>query len=68
MKGCPQWTTQLFIEGEPGNDRDGVFGEIGDAQAQASVTVDFAPVKDSRIGELAARFDIVLGLTPVDQH
>jgi hypothetical protein len=25
--------------------------------------VDFTPVKDSRIGELAARFDIVLGVT-----
>jgi hypothetical protein len=28
------------------------------------VTVDFTPVKESRIGELAARFDIVLGMTP----
>jgi hypothetical protein len=26
--------------------------------------VEFAPVKDSRIGELAARFEIVLGYTP----
>jgi hypothetical protein len=26
--------------------------------------VEFAPVKGSRIGELAARFDIVLGYTP----
>jgi hypothetical protein len=26
--------------------------------------VEFAPVKGSRIGELAARFDIVLGATP----
>jgi hypothetical protein len=28
------------------------------------VTVEFAPLKGSRIGELAARFDIVLGVTP----
>jgi hypothetical protein len=27
-----------------------------------STIVDFAPVKESRIGELAARFDIVLDL------
>jgi len=26
--------------------------------------VDFVPVKGSRIGELAATFDIVLGVTP----
>jgi protocatechuate 3,4-dioxygenase, beta subunit len=28
------------------------------------VIVDFAPIKQSRVGELAARFDIVLGFTP----
>jgi protocatechuate 3,4-dioxygenase, beta subunit len=37
---------------------------IGDAKAQEAVTVDFSPVKDSRIGELAAKVDIVLGFTP----
>jgi len=30
-----------------------------------AVTVEFLPVKDSRIGELTAKFDIVLGLTQV---
>jgi protocatechuate 3,4-dioxygenase, beta subunit len=68
MKGRPDWTTQLYIKGEPGNQRDGVYREIGDAPAQESVTVDFTPLKESRIGELAARFDIVLGLTPEEQH
>jgi hypothetical protein len=29
-----------------------------------SVTVDFAPITNSRIRELAACFDIVLGFTP----
>jgi protocatechuate 3,4-dioxygenase, beta subunit len=29
------------------------------------VTVDFAPVKESKIGELSANFVIVLGKTPV---
>jgi protocatechuate 3,4-dioxygenase, beta subunit len=28
------------------------------------VIVDFAPIKQSRAGELAARFDVVLGFTP----
>lgn len=28
--------------------------------------VDFAPIPDSRIGELTARFDIVLGVTSQD--
>ena len=57
------WTTQLYIKGDPGNQRDHVYRRIGDAKAQESVTVDFAPIKDSRIAELAAKFDIVLGFT-----
>jgi hypothetical protein len=28
------------------------------------VTVDFVSVKNSRIGELAANFDLILGVTP----
>lgn len=68
MKGRPDWTTQLFIKGNPGNAEDGIYGRIGDQAARDSVTVDFAPVKDSRIGEVAARFDIVLGFTPPDDH
>ena len=29
-----------------------------------AITVDFTPIKESKIGELAAKFDIVLGRTP----
>ena len=64
MKGREPWTTQLYIKGHPGNARDHIYRHIGDAKAQEAVTVDFSPVKDSRIGELAAKFDIVLGFTP----
>jgi protocatechuate 3,4-dioxygenase beta subunit len=64
VKGRDPWTTQLYIKGHPGNDRDHIYRNIGGAKAQEAVTVDFMPVKDSRIGELAARFDIVLGFTP----
>jgi protocatechuate 3,4-dioxygenase beta subunit len=64
MKGRPEWTTQLFMKGEAGNEKDGVYRGIGDQSARDSVTMDFTPIKNSRIGELAARFDIVLGVTP----
>jgi len=63
MKGREPWTTQLFIKGFPGNLRDGVYGRIGDAKARETVTVPIVPVAGSRIGELAAKFDIVLGFT-----
>jgi protocatechuate 3,4-dioxygenase, beta subunit len=64
MKGREKWTTQCYVKGEPFNDRDGVLKGVKDPKERAAIIVDFAPIKGSRIGELAARFDIVLGLTP----
>lgn len=55
-------TTQCFIKGHPQNERDGVLLGIKDAAARESVIVDFAPLADSKIGELAADFKIVVGL------
>ena len=57
-------TTQCYVKGEPGNARDGILRRIREAKAREAIIVDFAPVQGSRIGELAARFDVVLGLTP----
>ena len=64
IKSKDALTTQCYVKGNPQNERDGVFRGIRDQRARESVLVDFAPIKDSRIGELAAKFDIVLGLTP----
>jgi protocatechuate 3,4-dioxygenase, beta subunit len=57
-------TTQCYVKGEAANARDGIYRSIRDPKARESVTIDFTPIKDSRIGELAAKFDIVLGFTP----
>jgi protocatechuate 3,4-dioxygenase beta subunit len=57
-------TTQCYIKGHPQNERDGVWKSLGNPKARDLVSVDFTPLKDSRAGELTARFDIVLGLTP----
>ncbi|HVK14244.1 MAG TPA: protocatechuate 3,4-dioxygenase [Gemmataceae bacterium] len=56
--------TQCYIRGEQGNERDGVYRGIRDPKARESVTVDFAPIKESKAGELAAQFNLVLGVTP----
>jgi len=64
VKGREKFTTQCYVRNEPLNARDGVLNAIRDEKARESVTVDFAPLDGSRIGELAARFDIVLGITP----
>jgi protocatechuate 3,4-dioxygenase beta subunit len=59
-------TTQMFIKGDPANARDMLFSRIGSPEEQDRVSVDFKPIKDSRLNELAANFDIVLGVTPQD--
>jgi protocatechuate 3,4-dioxygenase beta subunit len=64
MKGHEKWTTQCYVKGEPENERDGVLKGIKDPKARESVIIDFASIKKSRAGELAAKFDIVMGFTP----
>ena len=56
--------TQLFVKDHAGNDRDGVYKSMKDVKAKENVTVAFDPIKDSKTGELAADFTIVLGVTP----
>lgn len=60
------FTTQILIKGHPQNERDGVFREVDDPKLRELLLVDFNKIPDSKIGELAANFDIVLGRTPAD--
>src|SRR5271165_655796 len=57
-------TTQLFINGNAQNRTDGIFRGLRDPIEREFVLVDFTPIRESRIGELSARFDIVIGQTP----
>jgi len=64
MKGREKWTTQCYIKGHPGNEKDGVWKGIKDEKQREAVTVDFTALPSARAGELAAKFDIVMGYTP----
>ncbi|MFL5328854.1 MAG: intradiol ring-cleavage dioxygenase [Gemmataceae bacterium] len=57
-------TTQCYVKDLASNDRDGVLRGVRDAKARDSVLIDFTPLKESKTGELNAKFDIVLGVTP----
>jgi protocatechuate 3,4-dioxygenase beta subunit len=57
-------TTQCYIKDFPQNEKDFVYQAIPDAKGRDAVSVDFAPIKGARAGELAAKFDIVLGVMP----
>jgi protocatechuate 3,4-dioxygenase, beta subunit len=64
IKGKKEFITQCYVKGEAANDRDFIFKSIRDAKARDALLVNFAPIKESKIGELAAKFDVVLGFTP----
>ena len=57
-------TTQCYVKGDPNNARDGIWRSIRNPKARESITVDFAPLPKSKVGELTAKFDIVVGYTP----
>ena len=57
-------TTQCYIRGETRNQRDMIFRSLKTEADQKALLVDFTPIKDSKAKELAARFDLVLGVTP----
>jgi len=61
-----RFATQLFVAGEPGNDRDGVLRGIKDAAQRASIIREFAPVAGTK--ELKATWDIVIGTTLGDME
>jgi len=61
-------TTQLLMRGHEGNVRDGVFSGLGDLIDRELLLVDFLPLRESKIGELSAVFNIVLGRTPDERE
>jgi len=63
LKGKKELITQCYIKGFAGNEKDGVWKGIKDEKARSSVTVAFDPLHGSHAGELAAKFDVVMGLT-----
>jgi protocatechuate 3,4-dioxygenase beta subunit len=62
--GEREFITQCYIKDHPQNERDGIYRSIREPKARESVSIEFTPVKDSKLGELAAKFDIILGVTP----
>ncbi|AMV28511.1 Protocatechuate 3,4-dioxygenase beta chain [Gemmata sp. SH-PL17] len=59
-------TTQLYVKGDPGNEKDGIWKSVRNEKQRDAITVDFEKVKGSKTGELAANFVIILGVTPAE--
>jgi protocatechuate 3,4-dioxygenase beta subunit len=54
-------TTQMYVEGEPGNLRDGPLNSIRDPRQRAALIVPLAPAPQVEAGALAGDFQIVMG-------
>jgi len=59
-------TTQLYVAGEARNQKDFLLSRAG-KHRDALITA-FSPLKESKTGELQAEFDIIIGITPKDEH
>ena len=59
------FTTQMLVAGEAGNARDMLVRQLNPA-ALSTLLVPFTPVPASKLGELAANFEIVLGRTAAE--
>jgi protocatechuate 3,4-dioxygenase beta subunit len=56
------FTSQFLVKGHPSNVGDGVVRNL-DPKALQTILVDFKPLPGSKLGELAASVDVVLGRT-----
>lgn len=60
-------TSQIMIAGHEQNAGDGVLRSAGGLFEQELMMAEFKAMKGSKIGELEAKFDIVLGKTPAEK-
>ena len=58
--GRPPLVTQMYVAGEPQNERDGILNGIADRRQRDSVIVKLEPGDGIEAQALAATFDIVL--------
>ena len=59
--GQRRFVTQMYVAGEPLNERDPVLRDVRDPAARARLIVPLQPMPEIGPGALAANFDIVLG-------
>jgi protocatechuate 3,4-dioxygenase, beta subunit len=58
--GRRELVTQMYVAGEPLNERDGLYRQIRDLRQRAAVTVRLEPANGIEAGAIAGRFDITL--------
>ena len=64
MNGRRVLTTQMLTRGNADNAKDGLFRRFQDQKLRDALTADYKPIAESKLGELAVQYDLVLGFTP----
>ncbi len=64
LKGKKDLVSQCYIKGHAGNEKDNIWKQLAAAKQESLVTIDFAPLPGSTANELAAKWDVVMGVTP----
>ena len=59
--GGERFTTQMYVAGEPQNDRDFLLSRVRDPAERARLIVPLVAAEGLEAGALIGRFDIVLG-------
>jgi protocatechuate 3,4-dioxygenase beta subunit len=60
------FTTQVHIRGHESNASDVLLRQIRDARERETVLANWKPIPGSKVGELSAEFDIILGATAAE--
>ena len=63
-KGQRKLTTQCYVKGEPRNKKDFILKRVKGERERNSLIIPFNPLPNSKVGEVSAQFNIVLGSTP----
>lgn len=58
--GRREFVTQMYVAGEPGNERDGLYRSLRDTRQREAVTVRLEPANGVEPGALGGSFDLVL--------
>lgn len=58
--GRRELVTQMYVAGEPANERDGLYRSLRDARERDAVTVRLEPANGIETAALAGSFDLVL--------
>jgi len=64
VKGEKLLTTQCYIKGDKMNAEDRILQSIRDKKARDSTIIPFKKIPGSKVSELAAHFEVVMGFTP----